>query len=249
MDRPFFAEQRQAIRSVWSTAMDCDPARFDVDELTIVDRPDPPPFPYVAMLVSFGRGVVASVDPSYRGFAEELTVRRPRSAMGPSFLGPLAAEAQQGGQSVTATPTAVLWALSEPPATRELPDGLELRSVDQSWMAAEQASNRFENGVGQAGVAGRAERKRFGFALVDRAGEPVAVGGVFDTLGLLEIGVDVVPARQGEGLAALVVTASARAILDAGAAPLYACEATNIRSQRSALSCGFIPVASDVFVS
>jgi len=64
-----------------------------------------------------------------------------------------------------------------------------------------------------------------------------------------EIGVDVVKTRQGQGLAPVVVAAAAQAILEADGAPFYACEATNIRSQRTALSCGFIPVASDAFVS
>ena len=249
MDRPFFARQLEAVRAAVSAGMGCTPFSFEVDELTIVDRPDSAPSPYIAMVATFGIGTVASVDPSYRAFFEALPAGSPRSVFSPPFLAPLAAEAQRRDQRVVATPTALLWALSAPPAPPEVPAGLVLRPVDRAWMTAEQSSGSFENGAGEAGVAARAERNQYGFALVDGAGEPVAVGGVFDTLGLLEIGVDVVPGRRGEGLAPIVVAAAARAILDAGEVPFYACEATNIRSQRTALACGFLPVASDAFVS
>jgi RimJ/RimL family protein N-acetyltransferase len=85
--------------------------------------------------------------------------------------------------------------------------------------------------------------------LFDATGAPVAVAGAFQTFGLLEIGVDVVPAFQGRGLAPLVVRAATAAILARGAEPFYACAATNIRSHRTALAAGFLPVCSDATVA
>ena len=93
--------------------------------------------------------------------------------------------------------------------------------------------------------AHRRFRNQYAFAALDSTGEPAAVAGVYDTQGLTEIGVDVRPEHQGRGLARLVVSAAARSILDAGGAAYYGCAVTNIRSQRTALAAGFVPVCWD----
>ena len=76
----------------------------------------------------------------------------------------------------------------------------------------------------------------------------MAVAGAFDTHGMLEIGVDVVRSHRGQRLATLVVSAMAREIMRRGEVPFYGCGATNIRSQRTAESCGFRIVCADAVV-
>jgi GNAT superfamily N-acetyltransferase len=116
-------------------------------------------------------------------------------------------------------------------------------------MNAEQQNHRFENGVGAAGKDGREFRNRFALALYDAAGEIAAVAGAFDTYGMLEIGVDVLRGKRGQGLGRLVVSAMAREIMQRGETPFYGCGATNIRSHLTAESCGFRAVLSDATVS
>ena len=130
-----------------------------------------------------------------------------------------------------------------------VPARFAIERADAAWMNAEQHNKRFENGVGEPGRGGRDFRNRFALVLRDAAGEPAAVAGAFETHGMLEIGVDVVRAHRGLGLGRLVVSALAREIIREGAVPLYGCGATNIRSHRTAESCGFRAICSDVFVS
>ena len=249
MDRPFFQAQAEAIRNAFAAGLQIDVTTLDLDALTVADLPDPPPWPYLGMVVTFGTGVVVSIDAAYRDFVVELEAEPHDSAAWPGYLGKIVAEARTRDVEVAASPSAILLALSERPEQPAIPDGLELRRVDRTWMNAEQQSDRFPNGVGQVGRAARAERNRSAMVLFDERGEPLAVGGLTETLGLPEIGVDVVSSAQGRGLAPIVVAAAARAALEEGGTPLYACAATNIRSQRTALASGFLPIGADAFVS
>jgi predicted GNAT family acetyltransferase len=58
----------------------------------------------------------------------------------------------------------------------------------------------------------------------------------------------VVRSHRGQGLGALVV-AQRPEIVDRGETPVYFCDATNIRSQRTALTTGFLPVCSNASVA
>ena len=243
MDDAFRQRQVAAVRSTLAGTLGCSPETFAREELTIVDRPDATPW-HIALVVTFGLGTVLSIERSYREFAEGLPLEAHYAATGSTFLSAIVEEARRRGQPATAGVPELIWALSSMPPEPPVPDDLELRRVDASWMADEQSHGRFENGVGEPEVDQRAERNQFGIVLFDRAGEPVAVGGVFLTSGLPEVGVDVVRPQRGRGLGALVVAAAARAVLDDHGVPWYWCEPTNIRSQRTAMTAGFVPVAS-----
>jgi RimJ/RimL family protein N-acetyltransferase len=115
-------------------------------------------------------------------------------------------------------------------------------------MAGEVTTGRWDNGIGQFANDARNVRNQYAFVLRDSDGEPVAMAGVFETYGMLEIGVDVLPEHQQRGLAPVVVSAAARQILDDRRVPLYGCAADNIRSQRTALASGFLPVYADAAI-
>ena len=109
-------------------------------------------------------------------------------------------------------------------------------------------SGAFPNGVGESGVNARDVRNRYAIAVEDREGAAVAVSGAFDTLGLTEIGIDVVPERQGEGVGIAAVAALTLEILTRGETPLYGCAADNIRSQRTAHGAGYVPIFADAVI-
>src|SRR5690606_19112534 len=129
-----------------------------------------------------------------------------------------------------------------------LPGGYAIEERDAAWMAAQQPANRFENSVGEPGDEDRTTRNRFARVLVAPDGEIAAVAGVFDSFGLLEIGIDVLPEHRGHGLAPIAVKAAVTAILDLGGTPYYVCAATNTRSQRTAMASGFVPVCAMAYV-
>jgi hypothetical protein len=218
------------------------------EHLTIVDRPENATWSTVTA-VTFGTGTVLSIDPAYRDFIEANQPGKHYRAMSGAFLQSVAAEGARRGVTLRWFPASLCFTIASDPPVTALPAGHELREHDREWMNAEQANRRFENGVGEPGVDGREFRNKFALALYDPEGEVAAVAGAFDTNGMSEIGVDVVRGRRGAGLGRLVVSALAREIMRRGDVPFYGCAPTNIRSQRTAASCGFRVVCADAFVS
>jgi GNAT superfamily N-acetyltransferase len=161
-------------------------------------------------------------------------------------------ESRSRGRLASAQGSAIGWALSAAPPVPSVPAGFNLRIEEGEWMRSEMVSGRWPNGLGYGptgGIGGRAARNRFAAVIFDAVGAPVAVGGVMDTWGLLEVGVDVLEEYQGRGLGALVVQAATRAILDRGGVPLYGCAFDNIRSQRTALASGYLPTYAEAYVA
>lgn len=246
-----FANNRAAVRTAFAEFLGCDPAAFETETLTIVDRREPAMWPYTALAATFGTGTVLSVEGSLRAFAETLTAEKHYEALRPSVLQPIAEESRRRGGTATASAPGIGWALATVPAAPEVPRGFDLRTYDAEWMEAEMGRRRFENGIGRPGEGGRSFRNRYAVALFDSVGEPAAVAGAFFTYAepIREIGVDVLRVHRGQGFANIVVAAAIREILDRGEVPLYGCAASNIRSQRTALSTGFLPAFSDASVS
>ena len=243
-----FDKYARATREAYANGMNCSVSDFDGEQLAIVDRPENIPW-YTMTGVTFGTGTVLCLDPAYREAAEANRPAKHYRAMSRAFTQTIVEEAARRGQIINAyAPSLCFTSANEPPDV-PLPAGFELVERDAAWMNAEQASNRFENGVGAPGMDGRAFRNRFALVLQDASAEIAAVAGAFDTYGMLEIGVDVVRAQRAGGLGRLVVSAMAREIMKRGAVPFYGCAPTNIRSHRTAESCGFRIVCSDVFVS
>jgi hypothetical protein len=158
-------------------------------------------------------------------------------------------EGARRGHTLIAHLPSLCFTIAQEPPVHPVPAGFELIENDATWMNAEQANNRFENGVGMVGEEGRDARNRFALVLEDQAGEPAAVAGAFETMGMLEIGVDVARPHRGSGFGRLVVSALAREIMRRDAVPFYACTPSNIRSHRTAESSGFRIVCADVFIS
>lgn len=242
-----FEEQAAKVRDAFGAGLGGRPDLFAGDRLTVVERPEPN-WGYVVNGVSFARGSLLAVAPALLDFARANAPAQHRSAVGPEYFTTLRNEAVRVGMgdSLKAFSGAIGWALSSIPGRPVLAPGLRFDDVDREWLNAEIPRDRFENGAGRAdGGDGRSFRNKYGVSIVDDSGEPVALAGVFDTYGLSEIGVDVAPFHQGQGLGVAVVAAAIHAILDRGETPFYGCASTNIRSQHTALATGFMPVCSD----
>jgi hypothetical protein len=249
MDAEFFARSVATVRDAFARGLGCTPDAFSTERLTIVDRTVAPAWPYTALLATFGTGTVLSIDPAYRGFAEAHSPDHHYQAMAPEFVHPLVEEGRKRGVRMEAQSPGLGFALGAPLDAPAPPPGLSLKVVDAGWMQEEMPRRRFENGVGRPGVNGRQSRNQFACVLFDGESQPAAVAGAFLTFGLYEIGVDVLHGYRGKGLAPIVVRAAAAAILARDQAPFYGCAATNIRSQRTALASGFLPVCSDAAVT
>jgi hypothetical protein len=248
MSGDLFAHYSAATRRAFADGLGCSENAFDGEDLAIVDRPDSANW-YTLMGVTFGTGTVLNLDPAFREFAESNRPEKHYRTIGMAHLQSLVAEVARRGQTLSAYSPSLCFTIAEQPPSLPVPAGFELRRHDAAWMNAEQGNHRFENGVGAPGADGREFRNRFALALYDAEGEPAAVAGAFETHGMLEIGVDVVRQHRAKALGRLVVSTLAREIMDEGKVPFYGCAATNIRSHRTAESCGFRIVCSEAFVS
>jgi hypothetical protein len=242
MKTALFTQYDTAVRTAYARGIGCTSEAFATESLTIVDRPEPPVWSYTALLATFGTGTVLSIEPVFRSFVEAHAPAHHVQAMSPAFAQSLIEEGNREGIALQTTGSGICFTLGEQPAAVVAPSGLMLKLVDAAWMAEEMPRRRFENGVGEAGVAGRDSRNQFAAVLFDSVGSPVAVAGAFWTYGLLEVGIDVIRSQRGRGLAPIVVRAVTAEIVRRGEVPFYGCEATNIRSQRTALASGYLIV-------
>ena len=233
------------MRENYARGLGAEPNDFLTERLVFTDRPTDIAFWCTAFAMTFGTGTVVSVAPELRAFAESVAPEKHFRAVHGEYLRKLTEEGIRQGMNLGTFSGGLGFVLARIPEVPSVPAGMSIRIADADWMNAEQANGRFENGVGEVNVGGRSFRNQFAAVLEDSAGEPIAVGGAFDTFGMLEVGVDVVRAHRGQGLGEVVVKAVTREILERGQVPIYFCAATNIRSNRTALGSGYLPVCSD----
>jgi hypothetical protein len=246
MANAFFDQHHAAVRAAYARGLGGLVGAFEGGQAVVVERPAEN-WGYLASAVTFAMGTLVAVAPELRDFATTNTPVLHREAADRAYLEQIRAEAVHLGlaEAPEVFSGDILWALSSAPSAARLPVGLRFEDVSREWLNDQIAAGRFENGAGTPGASAREQRNRYGIALLDRGNDVIALAGVFDTYGLSEIGVDVVEAQQGRGLGAAVVSAALRAILERGETPLYGCSRTNIRSQRTALACGFLPVCAE----
>lgn len=246
MTEDFARAQNAAVRAAIAGQAGCDVGAFLREQLTVVQRPEPPLWPFTGMMATFGTGTVVSVTEPFVDWARGLKLEKHFYALGLSDA--MAREGERQGVKLEAWPPGLTWSLGREPEAPVAPRGLKLARMDKDWMTARQNEGVFHNACGAPEQTHRTWRNKFAYALVDESGAPAAIAGVFDTAGLWEIGIDVARAHRGRGLAPLVVSAATHAILDEGKTPYYACGVGNIRSQRTALASGFVPACGVAFI-
>lgn len=84
-------------------------------------------------------------------------------------------------------------------------------------------------------------------AVAEINGEVAGVAGVSkDSEFMYQIGIDVLPAHRGNGLAPAMTAAAARAVFDVGGLPYYGTSSSNVASMRTALAAGLRPTWVEV---
>lgn len=220
----------------------CDVSAFDSHALTIVQRPPKSREKYIAMATTLGTGTVLSVDPEFFGVLSDMTVEKHFQAFNPqSLFLPIFREAERRGIEVVARNPGLGFLLEEDLPQPPVPEGLTLerweRDQCEPWAAT------FHNALWDAEDLDELHKFRYAIVLTAGDGSPRAMAGAWDEArGLIEIGVDVAHDARGMGLGPVIVRSLARAILDSGSFPTYYCAATNVRSHRTALASGFVPV-------
>ena len=239
-----FRSQSAMVVADLADELGCRIEDFTSEALVVVSRPADADERFLARIATAGLGTVASVVPELVEWADEhAPSERHFRAMQPFFLAELAEEARRRHwPSARAYGFHLGFALAEELRVPALPAALSLTAIDAEWMTRYRDSKVFDNAMGEPGEP-HVPSILHGFAVVDRTGEPLAVAGVWrQGTRRDEIGVDVRRDARGTGLARIVVIRATQDILGRGRAPYYSIGATNVRSHRNALSCGFLPV-------
>lgn len=224
----------------------CSVNDFRSNALTIVERPVDCWEPYLLKILTFGTGTVISVEPQHLEFVRSIAIEPHfRAFTPPVLLAPFAAECARRGEVVAWRGPGLGFVPASAIDPVTMPEGFQLERVGAAWRDAQLPSRVFANALAEPGDSIAADLWQFALVLMDARGEPAAAAGAYrDGADRLEIGVDVVREHRGEGLAPVVVTAMAAEAERMGLLPTYYCAPTNIRSQRTAWSCGFIPALS-----
>ena len=241
-----FREQSGRVIAALAAEMGCDAAQLRSERLEVVTLPADGRPGRAALAATCGVGTVVSVPGELVGWVRESAPRDMHfRAMQPCFLAELAAEIERRGLAAKASAHgfSLGFALDEEKEIPEIPAGFTIRAVERGWIGRYRPSAVFDNALGEMTEPDRIEKTRQAVAVLDAEGAPAAIAGWWDEgQGRDEIGVDVRRDARGIGLAKLVVTAATHRILETGRTPFYSCGATNVRSHRNALSCGFLPV-------
>ncbi|HET7737587.1 MAG TPA: GNAT family N-acetyltransferase [Tepidiformaceae bacterium] len=245
-----FRKHDRAMRELRAADLGCAVDAFTENRLVVVPRPDSPRETFLALAITFGTGTVLSIDEAYREWAEANAPEPHYNLFKyPLFLEGLVGESARRGRKVTASGPNLGFTPATEPEPGELPAGLTSRVVDSGWRDEWYPRRMFENALGDP-TDPHDFTWHFGVILADDSGEPLAcAGGWNDGPGVVEIGVDVARAARGRGLAPLVVQRMAAEVLARGLIPTYYCAPTNVRSHRTALASGFLPIQSTIIAS
>jgi hypothetical protein len=154
-----FLEQTYAMRRILGVAIGCDVDAFANEGVHVTVRPDPAPWPFTALIVGFGSGIVVSVEERYLEWAQQhAATTLPRA----NYLAiPLAAEGARRGETLHPTPPLIGWALTRTPERVALPRGYRLERVEKAWMDDWQRKDRFTNALGLAVQVHRTFRNQY----------------------------------------------------------------------------------------
>ena len=250
MPDPYYRAALTRYRASRAERLGCAVDDFASHALAIVPRPEGAYTNLTLIGVTFGTGTVVSVAPAYLDWvrANAPADKHYRALFPNVLLAPLAAEAERRGEPLHWRAPGLIFLPAREPEAAAPPAGLTVARIDLGWRERWFPTGIFHNSLGD--LEDPADQHfRWGVAIMDGA-TPAAVAGAWDDgEGLLEIGVDVAREYRGRGLGEVVVTNLARSIADEDAFPTYYCAATNVRSHRTALASGFVPVASSVQAS
>lgn len=127
----------------------------------------------------------------------------------------------------------------------EAPLGYNIRVVDRTGSETIEQREQWPNALFPDPA--KTGRPTMIAGIAEHAGEIAAVcGASADSPTMWQLGIDVSPNHQGQGIASALVSAVTQAVLDAGKLPYYGTSSSNVPSMRSALSVGYKPTWIEV---
>lgn len=242
MGEEAFARTVEVQKAGFAAELGCDPAAFDREGLTIVSLPPNEKEPAIALSAWFGEGRVLSVHPAVLDWARANASTAPatgadpeRAVLSGAFLSDLAAQATRAGIPSHFNGAGIVFALRHQPPLGTLPSGLVFRPLTDAERQAN--STRYPNSLETP------HDLAYACGVFEEGRLAAAVGVIDHHDGRYELGIDVDPQLRQRGVAKYLIVAATAWILAQGKVPVYSCGATNVRSQRVALSCGFVPIA------
>ncbi len=223
------AEMHAALRAQLAIDMNCAPDDFDRDGILFFETRDNPgrrPFPRgerVFEILTLGKAIVVTATPDILPFLrDQLRDRFRDDAFSLPFV---------FGQAMYYLPD-----LARMPVIA-LPDGFTLELCEKEDMPRVYAHEGFRNAVSYDLNHPRPDM----VALIAKDGDTVVgmAGVSADCARLWQIGIDVLPAYRGQGIATALVSELTRETLRRGFIPYYGTSSANIPSQRVAHRAGY----------
>jgi GNAT superfamily N-acetyltransferase len=232
-------------KATFASQLGCDPAAFESNALTIVERPAGSREGQPAIVATCGTGSVLSVRDARLGqWAREQALEAHYRIFLPSFLEGMAAHARElgydGARSHSPSEGMVL-AEDLPP--RSLPAGYRIAELPFAGQERLRPGREFENALAEPGETAKIAAIRIAFAAYAPDGAVAGVVGVWDQYpGIDEIGLDVARTHRGLGLAGALTVHATRWVRANGRWPIYTYSVTNVRSMNNGLSAGYRPL-------
>lgn len=229
----------------------CDTEDFLRDRMVIVEAdllPGRMPFhlgrPHLA-LTTFGAGVVVTVSPQWKKWAQRLVRGLDRDDIfSPACLARAQRQVQRSGQ-ILAGPQHRYICAEELHRPVDPPAGVILQCVRGADLEPLH-DLPFQHGLGPRGSTERPDM----LAVTARIGDEIvglAAAGA-DHPDMWQIGVSVLESHQGAGIGAGLVSMCTRAVLESGRVPYYSTHLSNLRSQAVAIRCGFVMAWTEAYV-
>ncbi len=190
-------------------------------------------------MASYGHCVVARTEANVCGaLAAFLQEREPRDCFVFPALGALTDLLSEHKIAVLESG---MYFLPDPGKMKEIPCGFPLKVLyprDFEDLYREEWRNAL--------CAERRELDLLAVAAYDGSRLIGLAGASLDCAEMAQIGVDVLPACRGRGIAKALTSRLAREVMDMGKVPFYCAVWPNIPSVRNALACGFLPAWAEI---
>jgi GNAT superfamily N-acetyltransferase len=246
------ASTLQIVRTVLAADCACQESALTEQGLTVTHAEEragrrrfpPPGKPLYA--VTMGAGVVVSTHPQRIAWLRATLGERPRDAIfSAATIGELARYVARDRQELCG-PNATYVCAPDTFRSPAAPDGVTITLHEGDAVAD---LYRHE-GFGHALAYRRNElRPDVAAAVASQAGMIVGIAAASaDCDALWQIGIDVVPAARGAGIGRALVGRLTALIFDRGRIPYYATAVSNLRSASVALSLGYFPAWTDLYV-
>ena len=242
----------RTVRAVLAEDCACDEQAFLPDDVLVVDweeRPGRRRFALSSkplMLVTMGAGVVVTSHPERSAWLRETLQGLDRDVVfAASTVARVAEYVSQDGQELFGpNPKYVCARESFRPA--DVPRDVQINMVEREDM-----SELYRHAGFRHALVYRMDdpRPNMVATVATRGGEIVGVAGAgADCDAMWNIGIDVVEVARGQGIGRALVSALTETVLDRGRVPYYSTAVSNIRSRNVAISLGYWPAWTELYV-